>query len=753
MPQIPGYKIQSNVAFARENSAYADPRAIAYANNGMGEVADSLNRLGNQVMDIAIENKTKRDTIEATKLASEATLAFNQKYEELELNTDNPDGFMEKTLAMHDDLAKSFVDSASNAQVQEMLQQRFEQTRTAAGLQAINFGVALGQVKAVNDLDTAMNTASNVVRRNPEQYGAQKALMESMFENTKGFMKPDAELRYKQKMSEDLIESQVLGIAEKDPNAADALLKSGEYDKVLSADKQKILSNTVEAERKKQQAIYEADLKVRLSRGEVTQAELNSARANKRIDDSTWSTMTISRDKAVLEAQQEGANANAVRDALLGKGGIDPTDKSQTKAAERIFNGSLAPKLAQLEASDDPAAQDAARSLVADFVQKTGYIPKTVQGQLYAAARSGTEDQVATAADMLRRLEAANPNAVASMRSQKRELETLRVTNDLVDSGLSGQEAAKRAKELTNPIDQTTAQLREKQLNDKKSDAGKFLTETTAATYAQEAMTPSMWRRMLPNFISNQDKPVVPENTGALAAVNRDMQNLYKYWYVKTGDAEIAKTRAQEEIKKSWAVSNITGRPTLMKYAPEAVYRIPGRDPSWIKNQLLEDVKQVNKEIMPQVAAEDIVLVSDGRTESEASGGYGPTYGVMYKDKDGVLKPLQRYDGNRVAQARFAPSVQNELDKMKSEEQLQQEFENASAQYIRSAALVDKTGDRETVRANYDRMIQLRDKLPRGVINKTVDAVVDGMVKLHEWDNKWFPDEDLPTVRKRMKGE
>lgn len=752
MPQIPGYKIQSNVAFAREGSAYADPRAVSYANSGMGDVADSLNRLGKQVMDVAIENKQKRDTIEATKIASEATLAFNQQYEQLELSTDNPDGFMEKTLALHDQVAKQFSDTATNAEVQQMLQQRFDQTRTAAGMQAINFGVALGQVKAVNDLDTAMNTASNVVRRNPEQYGAQKALMESMFENSKGFLKPDAELRFRQKMDEDLAESQVLGIAEKNPNAADQLLKSGEFDKILSADKVKILSNTVEAERKKQQAIFEADMSVRLSRGEVTQAELNSARANKQIDDSTWATMTMKRDSIVLKAQEEGKNADAVRNALLGQGGIDPTNASQTKAAERIFNSSLAPKLDQLEASGDPASQDAARSLVADFVQKTGYVPKAVQSQLYAAARSGTEDQVASAADTLRRLEQANPNAVEALKSQKRELEVLRVTNDLVDSGLSGAEAAKRAKELTNPIDQATADLREKQLKDKKG-AGQFLVDTAAATSAQSAMTPSVWRRMVPNFISNQDKPAVPENTGALAAVNRDMQTLYKYWYVKTGDVDVAKKRAQEEIKKSWAVSDITGQPTLMKYAPEAMYQIPGRDPSWIKGQLMEDIKQVNKEILPQIAPKDIVLVSDGQTETEATGGYGPSYGVMYKDKDGVLKPLQRYDGNRVAQARFAPSVQNELDKMKSEADLQQEFENASAQYLRSAALIDKTGDRETVRANYDRMIQLRNQLPRGVVSKTVDSVVDAMVKFHEWDNKWFPDEDQPMVRKRMKGE
>lgn len=685
MPKVPEVGLKVNVAFPRENSGYADPRAMSYIAGKAGDAADAVTKLGNQVMDIVNENQRKKDNLEALKLSAQMQENYTREYQQLELNTTDPTDFEQKALQLHDDMSNSIMEQASNKNVRDVLEQQFVRTRLDASNQAINFGIQLGQVKALNDLDTALNTAANTVRRDPSQYDAQKAFIGTVFENAKGLLKPDAELNYQQKAQQDLAESQLLGVAEKDAWQADKLLKSGKFDSVLSADRSVQLANTIESEQKKQQSAFEADMMVGVSRGQVSQSQLNAARAAKRIDDHVWAALTMKRDDVVLSAKQDGDSVNSVRDALLGKGAIDPNDAKAKKAADRVFSGAIMPKVDQLLQSGDSVSRDTANSLVADFVAKTGHIPQPVKSQLYAAARGGSEEDLAHAADLFQRLEKANPQAVGDM--QQKDIETLRMTATLIDSGLTGQQAAARAKELSNPVDVATRQLREERLKDKEDEAGKMMQGITASSLVQDAFTPSKGSRLINSVTmgyAGSSKPVLPEQSGALAAANRDAQSLFKYWYLKTGDAEVAKKQATRDIQRSWTVSQVGGKPTLMKYAPESMYSIPGRDSTWIKQQVLDSVHEIvgNKSVKP----EDIVIVSDNHTEREATSGYAPSYGVLIRDKDGVLVPVQKEIDGRLVQGRFAPDQRSEIDKMKGEEALKNELEVVTGRMARMLA-------------------------------------------------------------------
>lgn len=739
MPQAPGYTIRSDPAFPRENSVYADQRAISYATNGAGQIADATTRISNAATDIAVENKQKRDTIESTKLATTAQLAFNERYEKLEAETDNPEGFTEKALALHDEIANEFGQQATNDQARELFTQRMSQTRLSAGTQAIAFGVALGQVNALNNLNDSINQASNIVRRNPEQYTAQLASMQEMFDASRGVLKPEAELRFNEKMQSDLVDAQVTGLAERDASAAEQLLKSGAYDKILSADQTDRLLGMVDAERKKQNAAFEADLEVAVSRGQVSQGQLDAARASKRISDSSWASMTMRREAKVLSDREEGLLTNNVRNALLGGGTIDPNDAKSRKAADRVFNNSVMSKVNDLASAGDAASVDTGRSLVADFVAKTGYVPQAVRSQLYAAARSGDDEQVAAASDLLSRLERVNPQAVGDL--QKKDIEVLRVTASLLDSGLDQKEAAARARELSRPADPTTLELRQKRLEDKEDAAGKLMQGANAAELVQQAFSPGRASRVV-NALSGgyigSSKPELPEQSGALAAANRDAQNLFKYWYLKTGDVDLATKQAQRDLKRNWTVSQVSGKPTLMKYAPEVMYSIPGRDPSWIKNQALEDAKKATGDTT--LTPDKIVLVSDGRTDREATSGYAPTYGILVQDKDGVLVPLRQQGPNGgMVQGRFAPDAAPEIDKAKGEQALEEELSLVTGQMARMLATkrewVDQPNgdqklwftnqeDADNFRALQVRARQLNLQVPQSTFSRTVKKAV-----------------------------
>ena len=224
---------------------------------------------------------------------------------------------------------------------------------------------------------------------------------------------------------------------------------------------------------------------------------------------------------------------------------LDPANKSMQKAADYT-------QTAQNFRINDGSTHDGVVQLVA----QTGIIPSQVTSQLSAISRSRSPDVVKQGADLFNRLYDADPASVGDM---PKDMQGFYLTvKQLTDSGMAPESAIEQAQNLTyNQTDALKAQLASTQsTNEYKKDRVKAM-DSAVSNMAQ-------WFRLDP---SADDQP--PE----AARFRNDYQALFVINYRTTGgNADAAKKMTNQQIARTWSISEVNGSAKLMKYAPEALY-------------------------------------------------------------------------------------------------------------------------------------------------------------------------------------
>jgi hypothetical protein len=108
--------------------------------------------------------------------------------------------------------------------------------------------------------------------------------------------------------------------------------------------------------------------------------------------------------------------------------------------------------------------------------------------------------------------------------------------------------------------------------------------------------------------------------------------------YQQTGDLETAKARAEAQFKRTYNVSNATGKPQIMRYPPEAYYPAFEGNQDYLATQLQESVTQA---FGANVNADSVSLVAvPGVTDVDVRLGRPPRYGVIAQREDGTFDVL-----------------------------------------------------------------------------------------------------------------
>lgn len=245
------------------------------------------------------------------------------------------------------------------------------------------------------------------------------------------------------------------------------------------------------------------------------------------------------------EAMQAQRDARRFNEALSMGEKLDPSNKSMQKAADTTDT-------AQSFRINDAATHDG----IVQQVAQTGIIPSQVTTQLSAISRARSPEAVRQGAELFNRLYDTDPASVGDM---PKDMQGFYLTvKQLTDSGMSSDAAIEQAQNLTyNQTDALKAQLASTQsTKEYKKDRSKAM-DSAVSNMAQ-------WFRW---------DPAADDQTPEAARFRNDYQALYDINYRTTGgNADAAKKMTNQQVARTWSISEVNGDAKFMKYAPEALY-------------------------------------------------------------------------------------------------------------------------------------------------------------------------------------
>ncbi|SUX91569.1 Uncharacterised protein [Citrobacter koseri] len=408
----------------------------------------------------------------------------------------------------------------------------------------------------------------------------------------------------------------------------------------------------------------------------------------------------VQKSNAAIQAQRDARRFN---EALSTGEKLDPSNKSMQKAAD-------ATDTAQNFRINDAATHDG----IVQQVAQTGIIPSQVTTQLSAISRARSPEAVRQGAELFNRLYDTDPASVGDM---PKDMQGFYLTvKQLTDSGMASDAAIEQAQNLTyNQTDALKAQLTSTQsTREYKKDRGKAMDSAVSSM--------SQWFRF---------DPSADDQTPEAARFRNDYQALYDINYRTTGgNADAAKKMTNQQVARTWSISEVNGDAKFMKYAPEALYNYgPSgwQAAQWKaeKEQLMYGDRQETITTSPTqlgITSGNAPVVETKTPESRIGGELEITpdvltarqgdYAIMVrmKDKEGIesVQPFYDKHGRPV---RWKPSLEDwePYKKMQQEREQRAQDELTRGQDIRGFKDKHRALDEQYKRLHNERMDRVKN--------------------------------------------
>ena len=308
-------------------------------------------------------------------------------------------------------------------------------------------------------------------------------------------------------------------------------------------------------------------------------------------------------------------------------------------------------------------SSDDLRNFTESQVRQSGYVPQPMLNQLRAGAESQIAAEVLAAMQQASRFNQINPTSLGRGTGGdaiQRKVDDFEHYVNRLD--MKPEDAARRIAEDNDP-----SKVRDrKALEPAAKEFRKSLEGANLASMFNEG-----WTRLGRPNIGFTEQQGFGISADYLAIADKE-------FYATSGNAELAKSRAEQEMKRLYGVTDITGTPTVMKNPPDKIWpamRSPSDPYGYIKDQLVNDLalafpddaslnptkdsggtsyrgkingrevfiadesglaeyrKMVRDNIMSRVA-----FVSTEKTDAEKKQNQLPGYKVLFKDETGFYQ-------------------------------------------------------------------------------------------------------------------
>lgn len=269
-------------------------------------------------------------------------------------------------------------------------------------------------------------------------------------------------------------------------------------------------------------------------------------------------------DKAMEAQAEEEAARKAILGAYQNRQPLDPKDKD--------IQGGIGDLFTALTKGIQPGSAEWINR-GADIAQRTGVAPEPMVSYARANLVSGAPQEAATAAQAIQRLEDATPRGVGYALDE-REKTQAKIINDAVTAGTPAIQAVENARKIGEMSDAESKRLEERYK----------VNQNAFATGAPGALRNEL-SSFKPGFgITHPLGGSLPDVPPAMEGQFEQLQG--DYYKTTGGNISQARDLAAADLKRTWGVSQVNGKPEFMQYAPEAMY--PGLTPEFIRKDMAE---------------------------------------------------------------------------------------------------------------------------------------------------------------------
>ncbi len=331
-------------------------------------------------------------------------------------------------------------------------------------------------------------------------------------------------------------------------------------------------------------------------------------------------------DKAQLIGSLRTAvkDTGAVRDLVsalsAGDAPVNPFDPDQVKAA----NGAYDKLLSRATTPEDQ------RALTADFVSRTGYVPKKVQAELRNGAASSDPMLLAQSMEAGIQLDDLAQTSFRSFEGSDAVLKKLDMYRTLTRSmGYTPEQAAAKLVKANDPA------------NVARRDA---LLKSDEVKKQIDKVTPDKIANLFDRGWFGQGVGSWNPELGATPAAQAVMVAEYKALFEEAivdadGDLDAAEAAAGARFQRFYGPSqySVAGNSVVIKNPIEKSYPVGGDGThDYIRQQALEDLRAAG------ITADEVYLSPDLSTEKDIQAGRPPAYQLMF-ERDGKLELYPAY--------------------------------------------------------------------------------------------------------------
>lgn len=252
------------------------------------------------------------------------------------------------------------------------------------------------------------------------------------------------------------------------------------------------------------------------------------------------------------------------------------------------------------------------------MVQKRGIVPGPVLDGIRGTLAKGDIEGSVAALDLASAANDLNPQSLAGRSGSTDVRNAVAEYNYFRKLGYSQEEAAAKVINARQPgVEQPSIPRDVKKTIDgiTSSDVENIYDQTTLDIFTND---PTLG-------------PAISERT-----ILGEYRDLVEEEYQKTGDIDVAKARANEQMKRTYNVSNATGEPVIMRYPPESYYPPINGSYEYLSEQIKSDVTTAFGE---DAGKYNLVSVP-GITDVDIRAGRAPRYGVIIEREDGTIDTL-----------------------------------------------------------------------------------------------------------------
>lgn len=263
------------------------------------------------------------------------------------------------------------------------------------------------------------------------------------------------------------------------------------------------------------------------------------------------------------------------------------------------------------------------QSATEGLIQSTGLVPQKTFNGIRAGLESTNIADIEKAAQQAQRISTINPAALSRR-----------------DGGASVQKIADDYSYYVNTLNLSSTQAAQRiaDANDPAKQRDRKALEPAAKEFKKQIESQDIGA-MFDTTLTPFDTPSLGINESQALGIQADYLAIAEEQFFQTnGNVELAKNRAQEEMKRLYGVSSLSGSNVVVKHPPERYWPVVNGDTTlqYAKTQLYQELYAID----PGIADSKIQLVTTPATDAMIKRGEMPAYAVFYQDKNGNYQTM-----------------------------------------------------------------------------------------------------------------